>query len=102
MTPTHRTGVALQKELRALLPTFLFTTGAVIAGGMMDMKLAALVLAVFCWGVVSLGAHSIGHEYSYRTLALLLAQPRGRTYDPRSQGDRADPAGAGPDADHRP
>ena len=79
MTPTHCTGVALQKELRALLPTFLFTAGAVIAGGMMDMKLAALVLAVFCWGVVSLGAHSIGHEYSYRTLALLLAQPRGRT-----------------------
>jgi hypothetical protein len=80
MTSTHRTGLALQKELRALLPTFLFTAGAVIAGGLMDMKAAALVLAVFCWGVVSLGAHSIGHEYSFRTLALLLAQPRGRSW----------------------
>ena len=45
----------------------------------MDTKVAGLVLAVFCWGVVSLGAHSIGHEEPYRTLALLLAQPRGRT-----------------------
>jgi ABC-type transport system involved in multi-copper enzyme maturation permease subunit len=80
VTPTHRAGLALQKELRALLPTFLFTTGAVIAGGLMDEKVAALVLAVFCWGVVSLGAHAIGHEYSYRTLALLLAQPRRRSW----------------------
>jgi ABC-2 family transporter len=36
------------------------------------------VVLAFCWGVIALGAHSIGHEYAHRTLPLLLAQPVSR------------------------
>jgi hypothetical protein len=36
------------------------------------------VVLAFCWGVIALGAHSIGHEYAHRTLSLVLAQPVSR------------------------
>ncbi len=78
MTPARGARPVLEKELRALLPTFLATALAVAAGGLLQIRATAVVLAIFCWGVVTLGAHSIGHEYSHRTLPLLLAQPRGR------------------------
>jgi hypothetical protein len=78
MTHPHPALPSLAKETRALLPTFVATAAAISLGGLLDDRTAALVLVVFCWGVVALGAHSIGHEYSHRTLTLLLGQPRSR------------------------
>jgi hypothetical protein len=78
MTHAHRAWLAIQKEGRALLPTFIATAAAVSLGPLLGMPGAALALVAFCWGVVALGAHSIGHEYAYRTLPLLLGQPHRR------------------------
>ena len=78
MTDARRAWLAVQKEGRALLPTFIATAAAVSLGPLLGMPGAALVLIAFCWGVVALGAHSIGHEYAHRTLPLLLGQPRRR------------------------
>src|SRR5688572_20547112 len=76
------------KELRALLPWW----GAVVvaifacgqAGRLNTMSLGDLQavwsagLLAFVAGSVALGAMSIGHEYTYRTLPALLAQPISR------------------------
>lgn len=78
MTHASRTLPSLVKEARALLPTFVAIAAAVTALTLLDIRGAALILMVFAWGVVMLGAQSIGHEYSNRTLPLLLGQPCSR------------------------
>ncbi len=65
---------AVTKEIRALLPTWLVCIVAVVAvGALGDPRLYALGLLVYGLGSVALGALLIGHEYTHRTLALLLS-----------------------------
>jgi hypothetical protein len=74
-----RSRPALEKEVRALLPTFVASAAAVMLGAQVTFSAARpFVVAAFCWGVLALGAHSIGHEYAHRTLPLILAQPASR------------------------
>lgn len=73
--------VQFAKELRELLPwwigfasTMLACAVASRAGGDLRM-LFSMACLVYAIGAVGLGAISIGHEYTHRTLAALLAQP---------------------------
>ena len=72
MTPS----AALTKEIRALLPACAAIVAALVfssgAAGVLRVWLVMLVLA---FGSITLGGLAFGHEYSYRTLTLLLAQP---------------------------
>lgn len=75
----------LWKEIRALLPIWLGCLGALAcltaarAGAAIDGG-SAQGLGLFAYGVtaIALGAFSIGHEYTYRTLPEFLCQPRRR------------------------
>jgi hypothetical protein len=69
----------LVKEIRALFPTYAAILIAVVAGSFADSHtLIATGLLAYAFGSVALGAQSFGHEYSHRTLALLLSQPTDR------------------------
>ena len=79
MTNAERARPAIEKEIRALLPTFVASMAVLLLGSFVIAPTSRmLVIAAFCWGVLALGAHSIGHEYAHRTLPLLLAQPCSR------------------------
>ena len=67
------------KELRALLPVWcaaLVTMGA----GFVSTEPRILVAGLLAYGIgsIALGALSVGHEYGYRTVGVLLAQPIAR------------------------
>lgn len=67
------------KEGRALLPLWAGTL--VMLGAAFALHRRAysdLALIGYIAGVVSLGAHSIGHEYGYRMVPMLLVQPAPR------------------------
>ena len=67
------------KEVRALLPVWLGCLALMVAGlAPGDGTIRALVVLSYCAGSVALGAVSIGHEYTHRTLPLLLVQPASR------------------------
>lgn len=69
----------LTKEIRPLLPTWLACVFALVVVGMRgDPRLYAMGLLACALGSVALGALSIGHEYTHRTLPLLLTQPASR------------------------
>jgi hypothetical protein len=72
--------VALAKEVRAQLPTFAAAALAVASAAAVpgDPLLLRVALLGLVFGSVILGAQAIGHEYTYRTLPLLLAQPADR------------------------
>jgi hypothetical protein len=75
----HVLAPALGKELRALLPTYCAVLVAVVVGSFSNSyTLIAAGLLGFAFGSVALGAQSFGHEYSHRTLGLLLSQPLDR------------------------
>lgn len=79
MTRARVLPVAVMKEIRALLPTWVACTVAISAGAMVaDPKIIGAGILAYGLGSIALGAQSIGHEYSYRTLALLLSQPSDR------------------------
>ena len=63
---------ALKKELRVLAAPWLAVVAAVALASLIPDALLTPVAAV---GAIGLGAWSVGHEYSCRTLPLLLAQP---------------------------
>ena len=67
------------KEIRALLPAWIGCTAAVTIAAFLDDRraFAAGVLA-YVLGSIALGAMSIGHEYTNRTLTLLLSLPSDR------------------------
>lgn len=69
----------LSKEIRALLP--LWTACLVAVAGAFvrrDGVLLEAAIVAYIAGPLAIGAHSIGHEYTYRTLPMLLSQPAGR------------------------
>ena len=70
---------AMAKELRALAPSWaavaLTVAGAAVVR---DTRLTVVALMAFMLGAVALPAHAIGHEYTHRTLGVLLALPRER------------------------
>lgn len=75
----HVLSPALAKEVRALLPTYSAALIAVVVGSFGNgYTLIASGLLGFAFGSVALGAQSFGHEYSNRTLGLLLSQPLDR------------------------
>src|SRR5206468_3689257 len=65
------------KEIRALLPIWIASAIA-IAAAVMSGPRHNLGLMAYGFGSVTLGAQSIGHEYTNRTLTLLLSQPCSR------------------------
>jgi ABC-type transport system involved in multi-copper enzyme maturation permease subunit len=83
MTRTAVWSPALAKEIRGLLPLWGASVAALAAafmwgkGALLDAGLLAYVA-----GSIAIGAQSIGQEYTYRTLPMLLALPadRRRTY----------------------
>lgn len=68
------------KEVRALLPVWAACATAVAAAGTIGDRRGILTLGIliYCAASLGLGAMSIGHEYTSRTLQLLLSQPRSR------------------------
>jgi hypothetical protein len=72
-----------KKEFRALLPIWAATAGTIVADpftrGTSLHALFPLGPFAYITGSLALGAHAIGHEYSNRTLGLLLAQPYRRS-----------------------
>jgi len=67
---------ALAKEIRALLPVW-GATAAALAASFQGDRLGVGLLA-YVAGSTALGAQSIGQEYAYRTLPMLLSQPADR------------------------
>jgi hypothetical protein len=75
----QRVSVAIEKELRAIGPAGLVCLVAFAAAPLVNSDAAHdLVTAVYFVGAITLGALSMGHEYSGGTLSLLLSQPRRR------------------------
>lgn len=75
--------LSVAKEVRALSLPWLVTLVAWVGIPLMDVsQLLEWRLPAYWLGMTALGALSIGHEYSYRTLAALLSQPasRGRLF----------------------
>ena len=68
----------LSKEIRALAPLWLGCAAIVWAGGLGDPFLFRAGFLSYLLGSASLGALSIGHEYTNRTLPLLLSGPVSR------------------------
>jgi hypothetical protein len=75
----------VRKEIRALLPVWLASVAAIAgaamlweSGGHNGRTLAAGPIFAYVLGSVALGALSMGHEYTGRTLTLLLCLPADR------------------------
>lgn len=67
------------KELRAVLPAALACAAAIVAGAVTDdLFVLGTARLAFGLGAIALGAHAFGHEYTCRTLPILLAQPMDR------------------------
>ena len=88
MTGARLLPLDVTKEIRALLPTWLaclttigaatiFTSGRALTGVTQATVVSAGVIA-YILGCAALGGLSIGHEYSNRTLPLLLSLPASR------------------------
>jgi ABC-2 family transporter len=78
-----RTLPGVIKETRALLPVWLACIVAIGAGAIgpvreLNPAFADLALFAYVLGSLALGAQSIGHEHTDRTLEILLAQPADR------------------------
>lgn len=81
MTSALGLPVFVTKEIRALWPVWLGSmvlvgAGVLVAGPHDHVR--PLTVVTYCLGSVALGALSIGHEYTHRTLPLLLSQPFSR------------------------
>ena len=77
MTGTRVTPRAI-KEFRALVPIWIASAVAIAAAVLSGPLNHELGLIAYGFGSVTLGAQSIGHEYTGRTLTLLLSQPWSR------------------------
>lgn len=79
MTRTAVLSPVLSKEIRALLP-FWGASVAAIAAALVWRESHLLDLGFFAYvvGSLAIGAQSVGQEYTYRTLPMLLSQPADR------------------------
>ena len=75
---SHSMRPLLIKELRALAPPWVASACAIAAAVLSDPRSHELGLIAYGFGSVMLGAQSVGHEYTHRTLAMLLSQPSSR------------------------
>jgi hypothetical protein len=72
-------GPQIWKETRALAPAWLACAAAMSLGALVGVHWSGgLEILVYFGGASALGALSIGHDYSLRTLGILLAQPAKR------------------------
>ena len=70
---------AILKEFRALSGVWLACLAAILVNTLVDdVDIFAATAVIFAIGSIGLGAASIGHEYTHRTLPLLLALPAER------------------------
>jgi len=78
-----RTLPGVRKEVRALLSIWGACVLTVAAAAVLEEPVTLVMGAMATYfGLITLGAQSFGHDYTYRTLPLLLAQPvdRRRVY----------------------
>jgi hypothetical protein len=68
----------IQKEFRALLPAWAVCAVALLASANGGAPLRGFAPPLYFVGAATLGAMAIGHEFSHRTMGLLLAQPVSR------------------------
>jgi hypothetical protein len=70
----------IRKEVRAQLSAWVAAAIAiaVVASPLASFAPPPVVLLVYGFGAIALGAQAIGLEYTHRTLPLLLCQPRSR------------------------
>jgi hypothetical protein len=69
----------IAKEVRALLPVWVVSGLVLVADAVFGpVRVIPLGLLAYGVGAVALGALSIGHEHTHRTLGILLAQPSTR------------------------
>src|SRR5687767_6011691 len=66
------------KEFCALAPTWLAIAVAIVAAVYGPAAVTGRGSTFYSIGAITLGAQALGHEYSHRTLSLLLAQPVAR------------------------
>ena len=85
MTGAALLPLGVRKEIRALFPVWLACAVAIAgaamlwgSGGHRGRTLAAVPIFAYVLGSVALGALSMGHEYTGRTLTLLLSLPADR------------------------
>ena len=71
--------VEIRKELTALMPVWAPSALAIVMASVIsDAWMSTVSLLAFVLGSLVVGAHAIGHEYTHRTLAVLLTQPGDR------------------------
>lgn len=86
MTPAAAGARLVAKEVRALAVVWLVCLATMITADGVVRSTAAITsvsfrslgIAAYFFGTAALGALAVGHEYSHRTLTLLLAQPVSR------------------------
>jgi ABC-type transport system involved in multi-copper enzyme maturation permease subunit len=79
MTTSAAVWIGVRKEARALLPMWAACAGILAAIGVSgDRGFAEAGRLVFFMGSVGLAAWSIGHEYTHRTVPLMLSLPAAR------------------------
>jgi ABC-type transport system involved in multi-copper enzyme maturation permease subunit len=84
MTRTAGLSPALSKEIRALLPLWGASVAALAAafvwreGHRFLLPGPKVALFAYVVGSLAIGAQSVGQEYTYRTLPMLLSQPADR------------------------
>ena len=79
MTRRQSLSPLIGKEVRAVLPLAGGTLVALAAAfALRHRALAELGVVAYVIGVMTIGAHAVGHEYTHRTLPLSLAQPISR------------------------
>lgn len=77
MTRAHMRPL-VTKEIRALLPAWFASMCVIGAAVLIGHRGHVWGLLAYGFGSVMLGAQSVGHEYTHRTLTLLLSQPSSR------------------------
>jgi hypothetical protein len=78
MSPRRLLPADVLKEIRALLPLWVGCVAVVWMGGYGEPILFRAGFLTYLLGSAALGALSIGHEYTNRTLPLLLSSPVSR------------------------
>ena len=72
---------SFRNEFRALLPLWGTSTLLMLAAAVTDWpELKGIAILAYGLGSWALGAHAFGHEYSHRTLSLVLTQPIDRRW----------------------